>query len=292
MLAAQDAALDVIAVSRRHGLRERSGVRPVVADLTQPGVAAALIADTKATVVIHTAAATDVDACERDPGMADRVNRVMSREVAIGSAASRARLIHISTDAVFGDDRMDHGEDDPTGPCNRYGASKLAAEAEVLSAHPQALVVRTTIYGWNALPKKSLAEFFVDGLAKDGEVPGFEDAWMTPILVDDLADRLLPLTRASSAGVLHIAGRECLTKAEFGRRIAVAFGEDPARIRPMRLADKAFTAPRNPRACLRTDRAIAMGIPIPTIAEGILRFRAGVDGGRPTQLRALLEGVH
>jgi len=291
VLAAQDAGLDLIVVSRQHALRSRSGVRPMVADLAKPGVAVELIADKKPTAVIHTAAATDVDACERDPDMADRINRVMSREVAIAAADMGARLVHISTDAVFGDDRLEHREDDPTAPCNRYGASKLAAEREVLAAHPEALVVRTTIYGWNALPKRSLSEFFVEGLARPGEVPGFEDAWMTPILVDDLADRLLTLVRGQASGILHVAGRECVTKADFGRRIAVAFGHEPDRIRPTRLADQHLAAARNPRACLGTDRAVAMGIPIPSVQDGITRFRAGFEGGRPIRLRGLLEGI-
>ena len=248
-----------------------------------------MIEEHRPDVIIHTAAATDVDGCERDPAMARRENTEVAGAIARASVAVGARLIHISTDAVFGPDRKTHTEQDPTGPVNTYGASKLAGEAAVAQADPTALIVRTTIYGWNALPKQSLGEFFVDRLGQGLETSGFEDAWMTPILVDDLAESLLALSTTTYAGVLHVVGDGCVCKADFGRRLAVAFGADPALIRSTRLADAALVARRNPWACLSTDRASSLGVRIPDVNGGIARFHAGVDAGRRERLRGLLE---
>ncbi len=77
-------------------------------------------------VVVHTAAMTDVDGCERDPDAAFAVNAAGAANV----AASGARMILLSTDYVFDGARRARAyrEDDPTGPLSAYGRSKLAAE--------------------------------------------------------------------------------------------------------------------------------------------------------------------
>ena len=290
-IAAVDAGARVTAVSRHHALRASSAIRPVLADLARPATAARVVAEHRPDVVIHTAAATDVDACERDPDLAARANTRMAADVAAASAAVGAQFIHISTEAVFGPDRISHAELDPTGPVNAYGASKLAGELAVARADPGALIVRTTIYGWNALAKQSLGEFFVDRLTRGVETPGFADSWMTPILVDDLAGILLALATSGETGLLHVAGDGCISKAEFGRRLATAFGADPDLVRSVRLADASLLARRNPHACLTTDRASALGLASPAVDDGIARFRAGADAGRRDRLRDLLE-VH
>src|SRR3954451_16649818 len=67
---------------------------------------------------------------------------------AVAAAARRARLIHLSSDVVFRGDRGRYREDDAPDPVNEYGRSKAAAERVVRGAHPEALVVRTSLlYG-------------------------------------------------------------------------------------------------------------------------------------------------
>jgi dTDP-4-dehydrorhamnose reductase len=97
-----------------------------------------------ADLIVHTAAMTDVDGCERDPERAQAVNGGGAANV----AAAGVRVIHLSTDYVFsGDAPGEYREDDPTGPLGAYGRSKLAGERAVL-ARPGNLVVRTAwVYG-------------------------------------------------------------------------------------------------------------------------------------------------
>jgi dTDP-4-dehydrorhamnose reductase len=160
----------VVAVARTHRLRL---ILPAyTADLSDPGAAAELFERGRPSVIVHAAAATDVDACEADPASAFLANEAMAAEVAAAAASIGARLIHISTDAVFaGDAAEGYGEDDPTGPLNTYGRAKLAGERAVLAAHPAALVVRTTIYGWNAQPKPGRALRPLDPRGAGGPVP-------------------------------------------------------------------------------------------------------------------------
>jgi dTDP-4-dehydrorhamnose reductase len=281
---------EVVAVSGSHLLRAGEGVVPEAADLSTIGVAGELIARHRPDAVIHTAAATDVDGCERDPARATVLNETMAGLVAGAARDAGARLIHISTEAVFDGTAGPYGEDDAPNPLNAYGASKLAGERAVAGALPDATIVRTTIYGWNAQPKRSLAEWFVARLEQGEPAPGFEDAWMTPILVDDLADLLLRMLGRDVHGVLHVTGRECVSKAEFGRRLARAFGYDPALVTPARVVDAGLSAPRALRPCLRVDRAQALLGPLPTVDEGIDRFHHLATTDHRTRLRSLLGG--
>ena len=83
-------------------------------------------------VIVHLAALTDVDGCERDPKAADAVNSLGTRNVADAAEETGARVIYVSTNYVFdGTKAEEYTEEDRPAPLNAYGRSKLAGEAEV-----------------------------------------------------------------------------------------------------------------------------------------------------------------
>jgi dTDP-4-dehydrorhamnose reductase len=291
VLTAVDAGEQVTAISRRYRLRA-PGVTGIEVDLTAPGAVADLIARVHPTTIIHAAAIAGVDACERDPEACFRHNTWMAGEVAAAARAAGARLIHISTEAVFAGHGEWHTEDDPTGPVNVYGHSKLAGEQAVLASHPEALVVRTRLYGWNAQPKLSLAEWFLAGFSRGERRPGFQDSWMNPLEATDFARFLLELARRDVHGILHVAGRECVTKASFGQRLAVAFGYDPGLVDPVFTQEGHLAAPRAARPCLCVDRVEGMlGVRMPDLDAGIERFRTLAGEGHRERLRDMLGGA-
>jgi dTDP-4-dehydrorhamnose reductase len=268
------------------------GVDGIVADLTVPGAAARLVEETRPIAVINAAAVADVNRCETDREYAFRLNAEVPAELAAACEKQGARFIHLSTDAVFaGDCDHPYSEDDPTQPKNQYGRAKLAGEQAVLAACPASLVVRTVMYGWNAQPKESLGEYFLTRLSRGQRVPGFSDVFMTPILASDLARLLLRLIRLDVSGVLHVSGRECVSKADFGRRIALAFGLESELVEFVSILDDPPAAPRALRPCLRVDRAEMLLGRMPSVDEGVARFRQTYDDGLPSRLRSLLEAV-
>ena len=100
-------------------------------DLDDPRAAERLVARDRPDLVIHAAAWTDVDGCAADPVLAERRNGTAVAELASACARSRVDLIFISTNEVFDGRRADgrgYRPDDPVGPINAYGASKLAGE--------------------------------------------------------------------------------------------------------------------------------------------------------------------
>ncbi len=77
-------------------------------------------------------------------------------------------------------------EGDPVHPINAYARSKAAGEELVQAAFPEAAVLRVNIFGWNAQPKFSLAEWFLDHLEQGKACRGFTDVTVTPTLVNAL----------------------------------------------------------------------------------------------------------
>lgn len=266
-------------------------VQVLDSDLTQPSSVRALVRAVKPDWIVHCAAATDVDWCEEHPAEAARINVEAAGNVAAAAKEARARLLLVSTDAVFDGRRGGYSEKDAPAPLNVYGATKRAGEQAVLKAVPSALIVRTNLYGWNVQPKQSLAEWVLGRLERGETVPGFEDVSFTPILADELGEMLLAMTDRSLEGTYHVAGSESLTKYEFARRVANVFGLDARSVHPVRIESSSLRAPRPRNTTLRTEAAArALGRPMPTADSGLRRFRADRDSGYVEKLKACRGG--
>ncbi len=278
---------ELIAVFQRHPIARR-GVRAVSADLSQPGVADELFADLAPHWVVHCAAATDVDRCERETDWATRLNRDMAGAVASAAYAVGARLVHISTDAVYGDGRSPHAEDETPSPMNVYGRTKLEGEWAAMKAYPGAAVVRTNLFAWSAYAGRGLAAWFLDQLENARPCRGFTDVTFSPILANDLAGWLWHLLDSGLGGIFNLGGRTCLSKYEFGVKLAQAFGLDESLIQPAAVADGALGAARTRALCLDSSRIErVLESPLPTIDEGMGRLKAMAADGRRSEIEAM-----
>lgn len=183
-------------------------------------------------IVIHAAGMTSVELCERDPGAAFKVNVELAKNVASACACLALPLVHISTDHLFRGDVQFCDETSQLFPLNAYGVSKAAAEREVLSAFPHALVVRTNFYGWGPTYRKSFSDWVLESLGSGHKITLFNDVYYTPILVSRLAQTVHDLVDRDAAGVFHVVGDSRMSKYEFGSQLACRFGLDASLISP------------------------------------------------------------
>lgn len=115
------------------------------ADFTQPERVAALVRAARPAIVANAAAYTAVDKAESDAEKATLVNATTPGALAREAAACGAWLLHFSTDYVFdGSGDQPRDEDDPTGPLNAYGRTKLEGEQQVRASGCRHLVLRTS----------------------------------------------------------------------------------------------------------------------------------------------------
>jgi dTDP-4-dehydrorhamnose reductase len=226
-----------------------------------------------------------VDWCEDHPEEADEINSQVPATLAEIAQSLGARLVYISTDAVFDGKSGNYSEIDIPNPLNEYARSKLRGE-QFVRQHPDAVIVRVNIYGWNAQAKLSLAEWVLQELTAGRMVPGFTDVWFNPILVNDLAETILSLAEKGSSGIYHAAGSQRVNKFEFAQRIARIFGFEPSNIRPTLLAEASLRAARPPDMSLNTGKVVReLGRAMPDVNSGLIRFRQLRDDGYPEQLK-------
>nr|MBI3612710.1 SDR family oxidoreductase [Nitrospirota bacterium] len=230
---------------------ELPGGRAQRLDLTEAMEVLKVFYEVRPDVVIHAAAATSVDACEEDPDKAKEINVGATRAVVRATASIGARLVHLSTDQVFGGTIPFAKESMPRVPVNEYGRTKLESESvlesEDVAVHaPLGVIVRTNFFGWGPPYRPSLSDWILTRLRAGAEVPGFEDVFFTPILVNDLIDRIAVLCAPNGVcgELFHVVGEKRVSKYEFARCLAEQFGENPEQVRATRLADAQLRAPR------------------------------------------------
>lgn len=168
-----------------------------------------------------------------------------ARNVAVAARSVGARLLHLSTDVVFDGEDAPYAANDPVSPITPYGRAKAEAETLVMAAHPDALVVRTSLlYGGpeNEGPQEALVR---RAIATD-EVAFFTDEVRCPILVDALAARLFTLAEGEQRGPVHAAGAEAMNRFTFARHLASLLGLDASRLRA---ADSGSSTAIRPRDC-------------------------------------------
>jgi len=239
--------------------------------------------DFRAEAVLHAGAATDVDACERDPEGAWRANVGGTEQVARACRGLGARLVAVSTDYVFDGAAGPYGEDDVPNPRGVYARTKRCGEEAALLLAPDCAVARVAVvYSGRPGAKPTFATQIVEKLTRGEPVRAFHDQWVSPTLAASAAAMCLELLLETSfRGVLHAAGATVLDRVDFAHRVARRFGLR-GEIVPVRTADAGLPAPRPLRGGLRVDRAAALlrEKPLP-VDEAIDRFHAEWARRRP-----------
>jgi dTDP-4-dehydrorhamnose reductase len=261
-------------------------VRSVQVDLTD-GAALSEAWDTvQPDLVLHTAALATIEACERDPELARRINVDATAALARLAASTGARMVHVSTDAVFDGTAGPYRESDQPAPISVYARTKLAAEDAVLGSCPDALVARVNFFGWSRSGTRSLAEFFFNALSQGTAVRGFTDVEFTSLYSRDTAARLVTAAEEGLSGLFHVGSSDRLSKFEFGRALARAFGFDETLVQPGSVAGLGAGALRSNRLSMDSSAfADATGRPMPTVAEGLERMRQDRDSGYAARIR-------
>ena len=156
-------------------------------------------------VLINAAAFTNVDACETERDRAFLINAEATGILAEICNEKDAKLIHFSTDYVFGGEkRAPYIEEDQAHPISAYGESKLAGEKNVLAAEDGHLVVRVS---WVFGPDRpSFIDAMIKRAQQDEKIDAISDKFSTPTYTHDIA-RMLPqfFDRGMEGGILHFA---------------------------------------------------------------------------------------
>ena len=213
-----------------------AGVHSITLDLDSINQIELVLENQKPFLVIHTAGLTSVEACEKNPSLAEHVNVILAQNVAIATARLGIKMVHISTDHLFAGDHSFMNEEDPIQGCNVYAKTKAAAEKAVL-VNPECLIIRTNFYCWGPSYRKSFSDIIISTLSEGKQIVLFENVFYTPILAEILIEKVHDLLAIDAKGIFNIVSNNKISKYQFGNILARQFKLDESLIKKGLLED-------------------------------------------------------
>ena len=251
-------------------------------DVTDAAAVERVLDAARPDAVIHTAALTDVDGCERQRDRAQAINRDGAANVARACAARGIRLVHLSTEYVFDGTAGPYREDDPTNPLGWYAQTKHAGEQAVMAAGGNWAVARTTvIYGYAPHVRANFVLWLLGRLRAGERASIVDDQIGSPTLADNLAEMTLALAASDQVGIFNTVGADVISRYQFAHIAAETFGLDPDLLDPISTASLKQLAPRPLRAGLLMDRfrAAFPSVPVLSAVEGLAVLRTQLETG-------------
>jgi len=133
-----------------------------------------------------------------------------------------ARLIHLSTDVVFNGLEAPYDETSPPSPVNEYGRAKAAAEL-IVGRHENHVIVRTSlIYGLRSMDHGT--RWMVQALRSGKPIRLFDNQYRNPIWAETLSQACLELAANNHVGIIHVAGRQVMSRAQFALKMLTWWG--------------------------------------------------------------------
>lgn len=252
----------------------RGGVPLEPVELTDPAAIDRALAEADPEAIVHTAAISAADAVLRDRERARAINVAATERLAAWCTRHGRRLVYTSTDLVFNGKRSWYREDDVAEPPQAYGRSKLDSEPAVL-ATPRGLVARMSVmFGPSRSGRESYFDRTIAALRRGESQTFFADEYRTALDLATAARVLVALTETEPTGLLHVGGRERVSRYDLIRRAVAALGLDPALVRGNRQADVVTPEPRPADVSLDTSRLAALlpKLHRPSIEEAAVAF--------------------
>jgi dTDP-4-dehydrorhamnose reductase len=224
--------------------------------------------------VVNCAAYTQVDRAEQESSLAFAVNRDAAEAIARGAKQGGSRLLHVSTDFVFGGGQaIPYREDDPADALSVYGRSKREGELAVMNALPEALIMRTSwVYGVHG---NNFVKTMLRLMGDRDEVRVVDDQVGTPSWTGDIADAMLALMDHGAAGTWHFSNEGVASWYDLAYEVLSAAGELGYRLQARRVCP--ISSAEWPSAARRPAYSVLSKTKIrPLLPQGIAHWRDGL----------------
>ncbi|MBL7952825.1 MAG: SDR family oxidoreductase [Flavobacteriales bacterium] len=209
-------------------------------------------------VVIHTAAMTNVDACELDPVECKLQNVTATANLVKASEKHGSHFIHLSTDFIFDGENGPYREEDGAAPLSIYGHSKLDAERIVMNSRLSKWAIARTIivYGIaEGLSRGNVVLWAKSALEKGQPIKVVDDQWRMPTLAEDLADGCIRIAKRGATGIYNLSGPDGMSILELVSRVGAFFKLDTSVVSPVKSDSLGQPAKRPPKTGFILDKA-------------------------------------
>jgi dTDP-4-dehydrorhamnose reductase len=243
-------------------------------DVTDPHITGT-IAEFQPDLVIHAAAMTDVDGCERDPDGAFKVNAVGTGNVAEACRLCDAALLYVSTDYVFdGTKGQPYVESDEPNPICVYGRSKLAGERLVRDLVTRHYIVRTAwLYGPGG---RNFVTKILELAADHAELSVVTTEVGSPTYAPDLAAAIARLIEYPRYGTYHLVNEGSCSRLELAERILEYAGKRGVMLHGVQHYERLATVPANATLC-NVSASTQLGITLRPWQDALRAYFEDVD---------------
>lgn len=235
------------------------GCKTVTVDLTSRQACKELFMKIRPDAVIHAAAASQPNYCQEHPRKSRRINVEATLHLARLCADACIPFAFLSTDLVFDGKNAPYNEQVPVSPISVYGEQKVEAELQVQRIYPRAAVCRMPLMFGDPSPfSGSFIQSIVNNLKENKKNNLFCDEYRTPVsAISAAAGIFMALERIN--GVIHLGGRERISRYEFGLKLAFFLQRDTSLIRSISQSSIIMQAPRPKDVSLDSSRAYGVG---------------------------------
>ncbi len=241
-------------------------------DLTEEGALYNLFQQEMPDAVIHTAAMTNVDACESEREECWLQNVTIVEFIVRACEHFNVFLTHLSTDFIFDGEDGPYGESAKPNPLSYYGESKLAAEKIVMESSLKWAIARTIlVYGSvHDMSRSNIVLWVKKSLEEGKAINLITDQWRMATLAEDLAMGCWLMTQKKKQGVFNISGSDLLNPYEMALEVADVFDLDSSLISPTDGSKFQQPAKRPPKTGFILDKAKhELGYNPKTFREGL-----------------------
>lgn len=248
---------DVHAIDQKHSNAKDKSYSSYLIDLSDTNRLQSLFSQIKPDVVIHTAALANIDFCQNNREMAEKINVGVTQSLATLCETFATKLLFCSTDSIFDGKKGYYTEEDKPGPVNFYAKTKVSAEKIIRETCKNAVITRLgLVMGMPVMGSGNsfLAKTFAS--LKAGQKVQFpQNEIRTPIDVITLGRALLELAKNNFTGTIHLAGNDRLDRYDMACRIAEKLGYSTNLVVPTNSNSMHGRAPRPNDASLDNSKA-------------------------------------
>jgi dTDP-4-dehydrorhamnose reductase len=226
-LSIQDPEIELIATSigpNRHNLKDGYTYEELdVLDLDRLNE---LVEIYQPDSIIHTAAMTNVDACEAERAKCYALNVQSVKNLVDVCERKGIQLVHLSTDFIFDGENGPYTEEAEPNPLSYYGETKLESELILKNSSCRWAILRTIIvYGVvNDMSRSNIVLWAKGALEKGEPIHVVNDQWRMPTLAEDLAACCLLAVKKNASGVFNVSGKDLMSILEIVERVADHYG--------------------------------------------------------------------
>lgn len=257
----QDSNFEVIGISRKN------------IDITDKIKVNDFVKKINPKVIVHAASLGNVDYCEEHSKEAEKVNVVGTKNIIDAAKTVNAKIIFLSSNAIFDGNNPPYDEKAETNPVDVYGKTKVEGENLVKKSGLNFVILRLiTMYGWpQSGGRSNPVTWVIDNLKKRKKINVVNDIYNNHLWAGQAAQAVWEvIKRDIKKDIFNIAGGDCINRYELAVKVAETFRLDPSLITSVDSSFFKSIAKRPKNTCFNTQKMEnQLGIQPLSIDEGL-----------------------